>query len=60
MFIYTERERERERESEIYTAAACEYRALSELLGFLFFDLYILTALDLIYVIYRVFFLVCF
>ena len=36
---------------DIYTAAACEFRVLKELLGFLFFDLYILTALDLIYVI---------
>ena len=54
VYLYTERERERV--CEIYIAAACEYRALSELLGLLFFDLYILTALDLIYVIYRVFF----
>ena len=36
---------------DIYTAAACEFGVLKELLGFLFFDLYILTALDLIYVI---------
>ena len=51
MFIYIQRERERESVCDIYTAAACEFRVLKELLGFLFFDLYILTALDLIYVI---------